>query len=143
MIDKRCNTMGEIVQAICKCGYESEKLFLGTGFVARVNKIPVYCPACMEVSRAYMKEPYLCFICHAETVPMGYVVKSESPSIDEPHVFNICLERIEKPGPEKVKRKDRHKRYADWITYVIGRYNHVCPRCFKEEMEFEIIGCWD
>lgn len=38
--------MGDILTAACPCGYESDSLFVGCGFVVRSAQVPALCRTC-------------------------------------------------------------------------------------------------
>tara|TARA_Y100001973_G_C5195364_1_gene333871 strand:+ start:2052 stop:2423 length:372 start_codon:yes stop_codon:yes gene_type:complete len=123
--------MGSMIQSQCKCGYESDELYLGGGMMDMGEKceLPFNCEKCKFVfsrnvlNNLEIKKYNLCPKCRKKVNYYGKIVEQDSIDIYNENVFNWNI--------------DFDK------TYVLENENNFCPKCRKEEMLFNEIGCWD
>lgn len=63
--------MGSIVDARCECGFDTESMFLGGGFVSFMTlcRAPALCSECMKMVVAnYLEDHQVCDACGGELV---------------------------------------------------------------------------
>ncbi len=112
--------MGNIVQAICSCGLQSEMIHQGIGFKYYENSIriePAYCDRCgivfgRDISKSFSKCPR----CRKKV--------------------KFYKEAVEESSVEKglgLATDDYLQEKECWH----------CPRCKRETLRFESLGLWD
>ncbi len=112
--------MGNIIQAVCPCGLESEEILQGIGFGYFTNGIrtePAYCDTCgIVIGRDICKSISKCPTCRRK-VKFYVEDAKESKAEDQP-----CLATDD---------------------YLQHKEHWHCPRCKKETLAFESFGLWD
>ena len=123
--------MGGMIQARCACGYESDIIGAGGGFLNFTDTCdaPALCPDCrILVVRNYANKFSRCPDCGKKVI-----------------FYNDPVLQItsEKPG-------DRHG--GDIFNWFVEKKNerfrlpdteYLCPACGEFEMRFFDCGCWD
>lgn len=112
--------MGNIIQAVCPCGLESEEILQGIGFGYFTNGIrteSAYCDACgivigRDISKSFSK-------CPASRRKIKFYLED----VEESEVEN-------QPGMAT-------------DDYLQQKEHWHCPRCKRETLTFESLGLWD
>jgi len=115
--------MGSIVIASCKCGFRSEELFVGHGFVGAGDTYmePALCPGCRSFGvRDRRHPPQKCRRCGREMVFYG----------DR----DFALKYFVDPLRAVPVREDVAEGLSD---------RHICPQCGEPSLSFEKIGDWE
>ncbi|ALJ00766.1 hypothetical protein [Rufibacter tibetensis] len=111
--------MGNIIQASCTCGLESEQIFQGIGFQyyeTRIRLEPAYCDLCGIVSGKDMGKNFCkCPKCRKK---MKFYYEGLEADDNEDSDF---------PSSEYLESKEH------WH----------CPKCKDENLIFGSMGCWD
>lgn len=122
-------TMGSILQSKCKCGFESDELFLGSGLVfSEDRELPFFCDNCeMVFTRNIIgdgdfKKYNRCPTCRKKVQYYGSISRDDF-GCDGDYVFDWGL------GSDK--------------RYYLKSDNHHCPKCKIEKMKFHLVGHWD
>lgn len=108
--------MGNITQAVCQCGLESEAIFQGIGFSYYENgnrTEPAYCDTCGIVVGKDMSKHY-----------------AKCPSCRKKMKF---YQEEDIDTPMELVSGDYLQEKESWY----------CPRCKKQTLHFESMGCWD
>ncbi len=112
--------MGNIIQAICPCGLESEPIMQGIGFnypETRTQMEPAFCDACgVVVGRDFSKLYSKCPKCRKK--------------------IKFYLEELE------TNNEEQSFIYPS-IDYQQVKEHWHCPRCKQETLQFGSMGCWD
>ena len=122
--------MGSMLISQCKCGLESDELYVGGGMMNFKEEcdIPFYCDKCeIVISRNILneegiKENNRCPKCRKTVKSYGEIGEDNFESQDE-YIFDWGI--------------DDEKRY------FLQNKPYYCPKCKKEEMKFYSTGCWD
>tara|TARA_Y100001970_G_scaffold286364_1_gene408323 strand:+ start:82 stop:450 length:369 start_codon:yes stop_codon:yes gene_type:complete len=122
--------MGSMIQSQCKCGYESDELYVGGGMMDMGDKceLPFYCDDCeIVISRNILNEKGIkksnrCPKCRKTIKYYGQIV-SEETEYQENFTFDWGI------GLEK--------------RYYLKEELHHCPKCKKDKLMFYSSGCWD
>jgi predicted Zn-ribbon and HTH transcriptional regulator len=113
--------MGSIIKAICPCGLESEEIMQGIGFNYLERSIqmePAFCDACGIVIGRDIQKLY-----------------SKCPK---------CRKKMTFYKPETEEEDDEAIGYSFASdNYLQQREKWHCPRCKRETLRFEFMGCWD
>ena len=116
--------MGDILQAICECGFKSNNLYLGGGFLdmGELCNAPYYCDNCETIGTVNINKIIKCEKCSKSVQYYGEIGKDD---------FEI---------PEDV--------IFDWSVNHTTRYFlkdkfYYCPKCKKINLKFIPIGNWD
>jgi hypothetical protein len=141
--------MGSIVQAKCKCGYESEDLFLGGGMAdfGKMLEVPYYCHICQHVGSLNLfkrmttinmidgvepkyRKRLTCKKCRRKVQYYGnFQDDIEKPSIDEDEIafqWRIPMSSLDNGG-----------------DYTLSRTKQYCPKCKNISLLFYDVGSWD
>ena len=120
--------MGQILQARCKCGFQSEELYAGGGFFDFIDNLhaPALCGQCQQlVMLNYLYSDERCPTCGGE------VIYYNDPSLQEPP------ERKEQPIIFNWRIRDSD------TFFILPDTHYLCPRCGQKRMKFFDCGCWD
>ncbi|GAB3533060.1 hypothetical protein GCM10027443_17780 [Pontibacter brevis] len=112
--------MGNIIQAVCQCGLESDTIYQGIGFRYYENGIrvePAHCDACGIVVGKDMSKSY-----------------SKCPECRRKAKF--YKDDVEENLPEE-------KTVVLSGDYLDEKKFWHCPRCKRETLHFENMGLWD
>lgn len=112
--------MGNIIQAVCRCGLESEAIFQGIGFG--------------YYETGYVVEPAYCDTC-------GIVVGKDTGKS-----FSKCpkCRRKMKFYKEALEAEEEGKELLlPSIDYQQTKEYWHCPKCKQQTLWFESMGCWD
>ncbi len=118
--------MGSMIQAICKCGFQSECICAGGGFLNFVHTCtaPALCIYCnILVEKNYLKKFSKCPRCRKKVV--FYDDESLRDSVESSNV--VFSWRIDDEKGE----------------FVLPDVNYLCPECGEKAMRFVHAGCWD
>ena len=123
--------MGSMLQSQCKCGFESDELYVGGGMMDYGGKcgIPCYCDKCKLVTTINIltiegeKGYYRCPKCRKRIGCYGKIEEETFENDDVNYIFDWRI-NIEK-------------------RYFLQNKLYYCPKCKKEEMNFYSTGCWD
>jgi hypothetical protein len=115
--------MGSIISAVCKCGFEKEKMFLGGGMMTHTHICMFinYCNDCnsMFIENMY-KQKIICSKCNS----------TNTVAYDNPQVV-----------------KDFNHLSFNWNlnnhTLKLNKFSNLCPSCNNFTLEFRSIGSWD
>ena len=122
--------MGSILQGRCTCGFDTDKIFVGAGFINFMDtcNAPAICPNCGELLvRNYMeKSNARCPVCHKG------VTFYDDPSLNDP---SAEFEEYDYLFTWRIADKDEFFKLAD--------IKHLCPKCKNMTLKFEDKGCWD
>ncbi len=119
--------MGTIIKAICKCGFESENIFAGGGFVS-------FRTTCIA--------PAVCVHC-AKFLVLNYIEKDpECPECGKKVTF------YDDPSVQKQRKDPGGKDIFSWNTNSKGVFrlpdtSYLCPKCGKMGLKFTLVGLWD
>ena len=122
--------MGSMLISRCSCGFESTILNIGGGRMnfKEVCEIPFYCDKCEMVI----------------SVP----IRNEE-GIKENNHCPECRKPVKHYGEIREDNFEEGVGYIfDWKINEGKRYflqdkPYYCPKCKKEEMRFDFMGCWD
>jgi len=123
------DTMGGIIRAICKCGFESDKIFAGSGFrnFQTVCAAPAICLNCRRLLiKDYMKKQEKCPDCGRE------VTFYTDPSLQ--------AQMNESKKPEDIFSWHLSDGMGD---FQLPNTQYLCPKCGKMTLTFILIGNWD
>ena len=131
--------MGSMLISQCQCGYESDILSIGGGMIS-MNKeyyLPYYCDDCeivverniLKNSGSKLKKYNKCPKCFKKVKYYGSITENNveddfllsGPSCDIDINFRFNLD-------------DR---------YNLDDNNNHCPKCKKDNLTFNLVGCWD
>jgi hypothetical protein len=125
--------MGSMLISQCKCGYESDELYVGGGFmVMDFNEkclTPCYCDQCELVmsinilTKEGKKGYYRCTKCKKRVKYYGEVGEDTFEHQDH-YIFDWGIREMGK-------------------RYFLKEQSYYCPKCKKEDMKFDTTGCWD
>ena len=125
--------MGSMLISQCKCGYESDELYVGGGFmVMDFNEkclIPCYCDQCELVmsinilTKEGKKGYYRCTKCKKRVKYYGEVGEDTFEHQDH-YIFDWGIGDMEK-------------------RYFLKEQSYHCPKCKEENLQFHSIGDWD
>jgi len=123
------DTMGSIIKAICKCGFESEDIFAGGGFrnFQTTCTAPAICLNCQRfLIKNYMKKHGKCPDCGKEVTfyndPSVQTQMNESEKPRDIFSWHISDERGD---------------------FQLPNTRYLCPKCGKMTLIFILIGNWD
>ena len=125
--------MGSMLISQCKCGLESDELYVGGGMMLYFHEkcwIPCYCDKCELVmsinilTKEGKKGYYRCTKCKKRVNYYGEVGEETFEDDGVNYVFDWGIGDMEK-------------------RYFLKDKLHYCPKCKKEEMRFYSTGCWD
>ena len=122
--------MGQIIEATCLCGFESDEMFVGGG----MRNFTTYCGA-----------PALCDSCNALLV-LNY--------LDPASRCESCGEMVRYYDNPELRSllAGRHKRPRDVFYWNIPQGSgvfslpdteYLCPKCGETKMQFSVVGHWD
>ena len=122
--------MGSMLILQCSCGFQSDILSIGGGMATfkEVCEIPFYCDECEKI--------------------ISVTIRNEE-GIKENNHCPKCKKPIKYYGEIREDNFEEGVEYIfDWKINEGKRYflqdkPYYCPKCKKEEMEFDLIGCWD
>lgn len=126
--------MGQVLGAVCECGYKSEAVLgAGRSNFREVCKFPHYCTSCNEViSVDIFKEERICPKCQSRDV-QSY----------EARTSRLKYKILEKFSDETLKKFGFHRRddeqhswYGKSKNHTILKGNQYCPNCQKKELKF-------
>ncbi|WP_162055404.1 hypothetical protein [Pontibacter pamirensis] len=112
--------MGDIIQAICPCGLESEAIFQGIGF--------------NYYETGYAVEPAYCDTCGIVT---GKDISKNFSKCPE------CRRKMKFYRDEMEATKEEQELLPSYIDYQEAKRYWHCPRCKRQTLRFESTGCWD
>jgi len=122
--------MGSMIQAKCSCGYKSDELLVGGGFINFMIKcsLPFYCDHCSIVSttnilsKSGIKKYNRCPMCKRKVQCYGEI-REEAYDYSENYVFDWLIN--------------------DDKRYILPEGLHHCPKCKENNLKFFSSGCWD
>jgi ribosomal protein L37AE/L43A len=114
--------MGSIIKASCECGFESEDLFIGVGF--------------LDVNHDRYLAPAVCLNCHKIFVK-NY--KKKYPRCSS------CRKKVVFYNDPKLQAESKNPMQSDERDegFSLPDTTYLCPQCEKKTMRFVDIGCWD
>jgi len=119
--------MGQMINAKCECGFETDVMCLGGGMLNFMTEcaFPFYCEECSFLFEGNIfDKSILCPKCHkADIYP--YDSKKAYATLGKKNVFNW--------------------RVVDEIgrVLVLTDGNYICPSCRKFSLKFFDVGNWD
>ena len=126
--------MGQILNAICDCGYEG-KAVLGAGRADfnRVCNFPYHCKSCKEVvSVDLFKKRISCPICNSQDV---HTYESQTVRLDKEIYEQLSDIELEKLGLHRVSNEQESWAVKD-KNHTLLRGPHHCPKCEKKTLIF-------
>ena len=122
--------MGSILQSQCKCGYESDDLYLGGGMMNFPSycEIPCYCDEC-------------------EIVFSKNILTKEAKQGEGRIRCVKCRKKVSYYG--NIVNDDYNKEYhmewyiGDGKTYFLKGDNQHCPKCKKKKLQIYPVGNFD
>ena len=126
----RVTTMGNIIKAVCECGFESGDIFAGGGFLnfQTIFSAPTICLNCNRfLVKNYMKKYSKCPICRKKVT--FYNDPSVQIQINESY-------------------KKSYDVFSCYVSDEKGEFRlpdtrYLCPKCGKMTLKFVSFGCWD
>ena len=122
--------MGNIFRGLCQCGFDTNEIFVGGGFVNFMDtcNAPAICPHCNEfLIRNYMKKNAArCPGCHS------IVTFYDDPSLQRP---STGTDEYDYLFIWRIADKDEFFKLPDT--------KYLCPKCRNMTLRFEDKGCWD
>ena len=129
--------MGDMLQAVCECGYQSNILFVGGGMIdlGEICKVPYYCENCKYIgaTNILMKNPE-----NPDEIIIRKTIKCSK-----------CRRKVQHYG-EVIKKTFE---YADYVffqweledenSYIVNDKYYYCPKCKKIKLKFYPCGNWD
>lgn len=121
--------MGGIINAKCKCGFESGGIFAGGGMrnFARVCNVPALCENCRDlVVVNYIRKDLKCPKCRKRVVVYNDPILQQARKkvAGESDIFSWFIDKLK-------------------CSFVLPDVYYLCPKCGKKRMRFIDIGCWD
>ena len=115
--------MGRIIQASCECGYESEHLFIGSGF--------------LDMNHDRYLAPAVCFNCH-KISEKNYLAKyPRCPSCRKKIIFyNDPILGADSNDSSEYDEKNEGE-------FTLPDNSYLCPKCGQMKMRFFNAGNWD
>ena len=123
--------MGSMLISQCQCGYESETLFIGGGMISMNEEyyVPFYCDDCeIVIERNVMND-------------FGLKKYNKCPK---------CRKKVQYYGSISEEKSDVefYHNTPDGRFDFDRRYNfdddkNHCPKCKKDNLTFNLVGCWD
>lgn len=122
--------MGNILQGLCRCGFDTGDIFAGGGFVNFMDtcNAPALCPNCNEfLIKNYMKNgSNRCPACHSR------VTFYDDPSLHDPS-----------PGDDQYDFVFVWRINGRDDFFKLPDAKFLCPKCNNMSLVFEDKGCWD
>ena len=123
--------MGSIIQAKCRCGFESKEIMAGGGMLNFMNtlKAPALCPNCYTFTiRNYFNKYNYCSKCKSK----------------------VIFYNDKKLWKDKNASQDELDSIFWWNTdmftdeaFVLPNTIYLCPKCREYKMKFYRCGFWD
>ena len=111
--------MGQILMAICSCGFAREFLFGGG----------------MDNFKTYLGAPAYCMKCNKMTITNYLNPKSRC---------SLCRGKIVYYNDESLQiKKDKDDSYFEWGDFILPDSSYKCPECGEFMLRFSFIGNWD
>ena len=122
--------MGEILEAVCPCGFNAKNLFVGGG----MTNFETYCGA-----------PALCNECGRLLVLNYLDSTSRCPECGKPVVFYNDPSLFSLPTGENEKTPTVLSRNVpgEPEPFALLDVEYLCPACWKMRMRFVSSGFWD
>jgi len=126
--------MGTMIQAKCECGFKSEKIFAGGGFMDFMNVLtaPALCTNCYTFTiRSYLAKHNYCKKC-----------KSKITFYNDKSLWK----------DKNISTSERNCIFYWEIDPIVSLNNgvfrlpdtaYLCPKCREFKMKFYNIGIWD
>jgi len=124
--------MGSMLISQCKCGLESDELYVGGGMMLYFHEkcwIPCYCDECELVmtinilTKEGKKGYYRCTNCKKRVKYYGEVGEDTFEYQDD-YIFDWGIGDMEK-------------------RYFLKEQSYHCPKCKEENLQFHSVGNWD
>ena len=129
--------MGRLLKAVCKCGFESNELCLGSGMSAEVVhcQVPYYCDICKIISFTDITEQ----------------ISNGSAKIGDKKIIRCrhCGKEVQYYGEIVTEKFDQKEdSLFGWpvnkeMMYFLKNKLYRCPVCKKNNLKFNKIGWWD
>ena len=124
--------MGSMLISQCKCGLESDELYVGGGMMDFNEKCwtPCYCDKCKLVMTINIltiegkKGYYRCTKCRKRVNYYGEVGEETFEDDGVNYVFDWGIGDMEK-------------------RYFLKEQSYHCPKCKEENLQFHSVGNWD
>ena len=135
--------MGSMLISQCKCGFESDFLFVGGGMVdfKYSCEIPFHCDDCelvflRDILKVEIDDNIICYTptriknynlcpkCHKKVHYYGEIGEDTFEDDGVNHIFDWGLGDLDN-------------------RYFLKEQSHYCPKCKKENLEFHSVGNWD
>jgi DNA-directed RNA polymerase subunit M/transcription elongation factor TFIIS len=124
--------MGSIIKAVCGCGFESENIFAGGGFMNFMTNLtaPALCQKCQSfLVSNYLDKGSKCSKCG------GTLLFYNDPSLQIVNANDASSEHEQDVFSWRHPDKGREFRLIDTL--------YLCPKCKEMKMKFIGVGCWD
>ncbi len=115
--------MGSIIKASCECGFESEDLFIGVGF--------------LDVNHDRYLAPAVCLNCHKIFVKSYKKKYSRCSSCRKKVVFYNA------PNLQAESNSSSQSNSKKEDEFSLPDTTYLCPKCGKMTMKFYDAGNWD
>ena len=124
--------MGSMLESQCKCGFESDYLYVGGGMMDYGGKcgVPCYCDKCELVmsinilTKEGKKGYYRCTKCKKRVNYYGEVGEETFEDNGVNYIFDWGIGGMEK-------------------RYFLKEQSYHCPKCKEENLQFHSVGNWD
>ena len=118
--------MGSVITATCKCGYKTDRLFLGSGMSGYKEIFPAICSHCkIVVAIDYFNNTSQCPTCK-KIVTFYNDNKLKSNEEVERNTGDVFSWGI-----------------TDNTILKLPNIHYLCPRCGQYGLKFEHTGYWD